>query len=517
VDKIWLTQYPPGVPAEIDADAYASLVEIFEQNCARYAERTAFSNFGSGLSYQELAVQSLAFAAYLQQELGLQPGERVALMMPNLLQYPIALFGCLRAGLTVVNVNPLYTPRELLHQLQDAEASAIVVLSNFAHVLAAVQAQTKLRHVIVTEVGDCFPFFKRHLFNFVVRYIKRLVPTYRLPQALSFHAVLAQGRRLSFTPVPIRRTDLAFLQYTGGTTGVAKGAMLSHRNMLANMQQVSAWIGEVITGDKEVALTALPLYHIFCLTANCLCFMQYGVHNLLITNPRDMSALVASLRKTPPTLVTGVNTLFNALLNVPGFAQLDFSRLKLSVGGGSAVQPAVAERWQRVTGRPILEGYGLTESSPVVCVNPRHITHFTNSIGLPLPSTEISLRDEQGHEVALGQPGELWVHGPQVMQGYWRRPKDTAEVLTPDGWLKTGDIATVDAQGFVRIVDRKKDLILVSGFNVYPNEIEEVVSSHPGVLEVACIGIPDAKSGEAVKIFVVPKPGTVILQNTALC
>jgi long-chain acyl-CoA synthetase len=514
VEKIWLKRYPPGIPAEINPDEYHSLVEIFEQSCKKFSDRDAFANRGYAMSFAELDTQARDFAAYLQKQLGLQRGDRVAIMMPNLLQYPVALFGILRAGLTVVNVNPLYTPRELEHQMNDSGAQAIVIIANFAHVLAEVIGRTRIQHVIITEIGDLLPFPKSLIVNFVVKYIKKMVPAYNLPGAVSFKTVLSKGQKLSLEPVKLTGDDLAFLQYTGGTTGVAKGAMLTHRNIIANVQQVSVFIGAAIEEGKEIAITALPLYHIFCLTINCLAFMKFGALNVLITNPRDMAGFVKDLQDIGKfTFISGVNTLFNGLIHNPDFAKLDFSGLKLAVGGGMAVQRAVADKWQKLTGTRILEGYGLTESSPVVCVNPTDVKEFNGTIGLPLPSTEIFLRDDQGNEVPAGERGELCVRGPQVMRGYWQRPDETAKTVTADGWLLTGDIATVDEQGFVRIVDRKKDMILVSGFNVYPNEIEDVIAHCGGVLEVACIGVPDEKSGEAVKVFVVRKPGAPLSEN----
>lgn len=509
MDKIWLNRYPEGIPAEINPDAYSSLVEIFEQSCQKYSDHDAFANMGYVMSFAELDAKSRDFAAYLQKGLGLQVGDRVAIMMPNLLQYPVALFGTLRAGLTVVNVNPLYTPRELEHQLNDSGAKVIVILANFAHVLAQVVDKTILEKVVVTELADLLPFPKSALINLVVKYVKKMVPDYKLPGAVTFKSILKEGQNLTFDPVTLNGDNLAFLQYTGGTTGVAKGAMLTHRNMVANMLQVSAYVGPVLEEGKEVIITALPLYHIFCLTVNCLLFAQQGGLNVLITNPRDIPGFVKELQKVGKfTAISGVNTLFNGLLNNPDFAKLDFSALKLAVGGGMAVQRAVADKWKKTTGVRILEGYGLTESSPVVCVNPIDLEEFSGSIGLPVPSTDISIRDENGNEAPLGDAGELCAKGPQVMLGYWQRPEETAKTITEDGWLLTGDIATVDEQGFVRIVDRKKDMILVSGFNVFPNEIEDVIAHLDQVIEVACIGVPDEKSGEAVKVFVVLKPGT---------
>ncbi len=506
MEKVWLKRYPPNVPAEINPDEYRSLVEVFDRSCCQFGRRLAFVNMGYGMTYAELEQTSRAFAAWLQQDLGLEKGERVAIMLPNLLQYPVALFGALRAGLVVVNVNPLYTPRELEHQLKDSGAKAILILANFAHVLAEVIERTEIRTAIVTEIGDLLPYWKAKVVNLVVRHIKKGVPNYALPNAVGFKETLAGGARLTLRPVAVTGDDLAFLQYTGGTTGLSKGAMLTHRNLLANMRQIVAWVGSVIHEGEEIVITALPLYHIFCLTVNCLCFLHFGGLNVLITNPRDIPLFVREIRSWKFTVITGVNTLFSALVNHDKFAGLDFSSLRLTVGGGAAVQRTVAERWRAMTGVPILEGYGLTEAAPVICVNPVDIEDFTGSVGLPVPSTDVQLRDEDGREVPPGERGELCARGPQVMRGYWRRPEETARALR-DGWLLTGDVATVDEQGFFRIVDRKKDLILVSGFNVYPNEVEAVAIGCEGVLEVACIGVPDERSGEAVKVFVVAKPG----------
>lgn len=506
--KVWLNRYPADVAAEINPDRYQSLVDMFEQATARYADQPAFVNMGEVMTFRKLEERSRAFAAYLQQGLGLQKGDRVALMMPNLLQYPVALFGILRAGMVVVNVNPLYTPRELEHQLNDSGASAIVIVSNFAHTLEKVVDKTQVKHVILTRMGDQLSAAKGTLVNFVVKYIKRLVPKYHLPDAISFRSALQHGYRLQYIKPEIINTDLAFLQYTGGTTGVAKGAMLTHRNMLANLEQVRAAYSPLLYERKELVVTALPLYHIFALTMNCLLFIELGGQNLLITNPRDIPGLVKELAKYPFTAMTGVNTLFNALLNNKEFQQLDFSSLHLSAGGGMPVQQVVAERWQKLTGRFLLEGYGLTECAPLVSANPHDIDYHSGSIGLPVPSTEVKMIDDEGEEVPPGEPGELCVKGPQVMLGYWQRPDATDEILQ-DGWLRTGDIAVMDEEGFMRIVDRKKDMILVSGFNVYPNEIEDVVMQHSGVLEVAAVGVPSGASGEAVKIFVVKKDASL--------
>lgn len=504
LNKVWLNRYPADVPAEIDADRYSSLIELFEQAASRYADRPAFINMGQAMTFRKLEERSRAFAAYLQQGLGLKKGDRVALMMPNLLQYPIALFGILRAGMIVVNVNPLYTPRELEHQLNDSGASAIVIVSNFAHTLEKVVAKTKVEHVILTRLGDQLSPAKGTLVNFVVKYIKRMIPKYHLPDALSFRSALQKGYEMQYVRPDISNDDLAFLQYTGGTTGVAKGAMLTHRNMQANLEQTKATYGSLLKEGKELVVTALPLYHIFALTVNCMLFIDLGGTNLLITNPRDIPALVKELAKHRFTAITGVNTLFNALLNDAEFTKLDFSSLTLSAGGGMAVQKAVAERWEKLTGHYLLEGYGLTECSPLVSVNPYDIRYHSGSIGLPVPSTDIMLVDEAGNEVAEGEPGELCIKGPQVMTGYWQQPAATDEVLK-NGWLQSGDIVTVDEQGFIRIIDRKKDMILVSGFNVYPNEIEDVLMQHPKVREAAAVGVPNEISGETVKICVVKK------------
>ncbi len=508
MEKVWLKRYPADVPAEIDPDRYSSLIEMFENAALRYADQPAFINMGEVMTFRKLEERSRAFAAYLQQGLGLQKGDRVALMMPNLLQYPIALFGVLRAGMIVVNVNPLYTPRELEHQLSDSGAVAIVIVSNFAHTLEKVVFKTQVRHVILTRMGDQLSAAKGTLVNFVVKYIKRLVPKYYLPDAISFRTVLQKGRRMQYVKPDVINTDTAFLQYTGGTTGVAKGAILTHRNMQSNLEQAKAAYAPLLQPGRDLVVTALPLYHIFALTVNCLLFIELGGRSLLITNPRDIPGMVKELSRYPFTAITGVNTLFNALLNNEEFTHLDFSTLRLSVGGGMPVQKAVAEKWETLTGKHLLEGYGLTECSPLVTGNPYDLKHYSGSIGLPVPSTDVRLRDDDGNDVELGKPGELWVRGPQVMLGYWQRPDATDDVLK-DGWLATGDIATMDEDGFLRIVDRKKDMILVSGFNVYPNEIEEVVALHVKVLESAVIGVPNEVSGEAVKVFVVKKDASL--------
>lgn len=503
--RVWLTSYPQGVPAEIDCSKYASLVDLFEQSAARYANRPAFTNLGITLTYQGIEAASRTFATFLQQALGLPKGERVAVMMPNLLQYPVAVFGILRAGLVVVNTNPLYTPRELRHQLVDSGASAIVILENFAHVLEKVLADTPVKTVITTRVGDLLGWRRSVLVNFVVKYARKQVPPFKLTEAVAFRQALAIGAERTLEKPPLGSEDIAFLQYTGGTTGVAKGAMLTHGNMVANTLQSVAWHTPALRDEAEVVITALPLYHIFALTINCLTFIKMGGLSHLITNPRDMPGFVKELGKTRFTCITGVNTLFNGLLHTPGFAELDFSALKLSIGGGMALQQSVAERWKEVTNCPLIEGYGLTETSPLACANPLDIKGFSGSIGVPVPSTDCSIQDEQGRFLPPGTAGELCFRGPQVMKGYWNRPDETVKVLSGDRWLRTGDIAQMDERGFVKIVDRKKDMIIVSGFKVYPNEIEAVLAAHPGVLEAAAVGVTDSQSGEAVKIVVVKK------------
>lgn len=504
MDKIWLKNYPAGVPETIDPDHFASLVDILEQSIEKYGEKTAFVNMDSEMSFKELDLKTRDFAAYLHSS-GLKKGDAVAVMMPNLLQYPVALFGILRAGMTVVNVNPLYTPRELKHQLVDSQAKALVILENFAQTYEKIKAEAPLDLVITTQIGDQLPLLKRFLVNFVVKYVKCMVPSHNLKGTVSFNQVLAKGSIADYKRPEVSGDDIAFLQYTGGTTGVAKGAMLSHRNMVANLEQVSSVITPIINDGEETIITALPLYHIFALTANCLTFIKHGGKNVLITNPRDMPNFVKELNKYSFSMISGVNTLFNGLLNTKGFKDVNFSNLKIALGGGMAVQRAVAEEWERVTKSRLLEGYGLTECAPVVTVNPYDIEHYTGSIGLPVPSTDMRIVDsDTREEVALGEPGELEVKGPQVMVGYLNRPDATAESIK-DGWFATGDMATVDDRGYFKIVDRKKDMILVSGFNVYPNEIEDVLAEHPKILESAAIGVPHESSGEAVKVFIVAK------------
>ncbi|TLU67643.1 long-chain-fatty-acid--CoA ligase FadD [Thalassotalea litorea] len=510
MDKIWLEKsYPPGVPAEIDADKYQSLAELLIKYSQQYADNIAFINMDVKLSYRQLAEQATAFAAYLQQDLGLKKGDKLAIMVPNTLQYPIALFGGLLAGLTIVNVNPLYTARELKHQLNDSGTQAIVIIENFAHTLEEVIDDTPVEKVILTSLGDRLGFLKGNLVNLVVRHVKKMVPAFKLNNTINFNQVLDKGARLNFQPVAVSGDDLAFLQYTGGTTGVSKGAMLTHRNMIANLEQAKAFLGPILEDGKEFVVTALPLYHIFALTANCMLFITLGGTNLLITNPRDMPNFVKELKKYKFTTLTGVNTLFNGLLNTKGFKDLDFSHLKLALGGGMAVQQPVAERWQQVTRTRLLEGYGLTECAPLVTVSPYNQKAYNGTIGLPAPSTDVKVIDELGNERPVGEAGEMIVKGPQVMKGYYNRPEATDEVLK-DGWLYTGDIATMDENGYFKIVDRKKDMIIVSGFNVFPNEIEEVVMMHTDIIEAAAIGIPHDVSGEMVKIFVVTR-------NTQLC
>lgn len=503
MEKIWLKSYPSGVPAEIDVNTYASVRDVFDESCAKFGPRRAYSCMGKAITFTELDELSRAFGAFLEGR-DLKKGARVALMMPNILQYPVCLFGTLRAGYTVVNTNPLYTARELEHQLVDSGAEAIVVVENFAHTLSEVVGKTQLKQVIVTSIGEMLGV-KGLLVDFVLRHVKKMIPAWDIPGAMWFSEALAEGGRGTLERVLLGHDDIAFLQYTGGTTGVAKGAMLLHRNIVANLLQAGAWVKPFIGNEQHVIITPLPLYHIFSLTANCLVFMTLGAENVLITNPRDIPGFVKEMDKHRFTGITGVNTLFNALLNNPDFGKLDFSRLELTLGGGMAVQQAVAEKWKQVTGKPLIEAYGLTETSPAATMNPFTLREYNGSIGLPVPSTELILRDDEGREVPLGQPGEICIRGPQVMAGYWHRPDETAKVIDQDGWLATGDVGSMDERGFVRIVDRKKDMILVSGFNVYPNEIEAVVATHPGVLECAAIGIPDAKSGEAVKLFVVRK------------
>jgi long-chain acyl-CoA synthetase len=510
MDKVWLKNYPVGIPAEIDPDEFRSIPDLLEQVFAKFADRPAYHNLGRTISYAELERLSRAFAAYLQGLPGMSKGERVAIMSPNLLQYPVVLFGILRAGMTVVNVNPLYTARELEHQLKDSGARAIVIVENFAQTLQQILGKTKVRHVITTQVGDMLPIPRRWLVNLVIRYVRKMVPPWQIADATTLADALERGGSARFSPVDIGAEDLAFLQYTGGTTGVAKGAMLTHRNILANLEQTGIWVSVSFVEGKEIVIAPLPMYHIFCLTAT-LSFMKRGSLSVLITNPRDLPALVKEMGNWKFTAMTGVNTLFNGLLNTPGFDKLDFSTLKVVVGGGAAVQKPVAERWQQLTGHHLTEAYGLTEASPGVCGMPLSAP-WDGTVGLPLPSTDVSIRDDEFNELPVWtgvgdlekHTGELCVRGPQVMKGYWNNPAETASAIQ-DGWLKTGDVGHVDPLGRVTITDRKKDMILVSGFNVYPNEVESVVAAHPGVLECAVVAVPDEKSGEAVKVVIVRK------------
>lgn len=503
MEKVWLKNYPEGVPEFIDTNEYKSLADLFEQSITAYKDRPAYTNLGRSISYAELEDLSRDFGAYLTNQAGLVKGDRIAIMMPNLMQYPVVLFAALRAGLVVVNTNPLYTDRELEHQLKDSDAKAIVILENFAHTLADVIEHTNVETVITTRIGDLAKFPKSLLVNFVVKHVKKMVPAFSLPKAISFNDVLEKGKNQPFANADISHDDVAFLQYTGGTTGVAKGAALTHENMIANLLQAHSWASQDFVDGQEVFITALPLYHIFSLTANAMFALKIGANSVLITNPRDMPGFIKELSKTKFSYITGVNTLFNGLLNTPGFKDLDFSHLKLALGGGMAVQEFVANKWQEVTGHVLVEAYGLTETSPAACINPIDIKGYNGSIGLPLASTEICLKDEDGKLLGFDEPGELCIRGPQVMQGYWNRPDETEKVLSDDGWLKTGDVAVVNTEGFVKLVDRLKDMIIVSGFNVYPNEVENVVALHPKVLEVGAIGVEHEKSGEAVKIFVV--------------
>ena len=505
MEKPWLDSYEKGVKAEIDETLYQSIPDVFRQSVEKFANQPAFQNMGKTLTYAEVGKLAEDFASYLQNVLKLPRGERVAIMLPNLLQYPIALFGILQAGLVAVNTNPLYTPRELEHQLKDSGATTIIVLENFANTLELVLPRTQIKHVIVASVGEMFGFFKGSLINFVLRKVKKMVPEYCISDTIPFQTALKEGAAHTFRPVTLTREDTALLQYTGGTTGVAKGAILSHGNICANMQQAAEWIVNLLRPGKETVIAALPLYHIFALTVNLMIFTQAGSKIILITNPRDMKSFIGDMKKERVSVFVGVNTLFNGMVNQPDFATVDFSSLKLTLGGGMATQKAVAEKWKSITGTPIVEAYGLTEASPGVCANPLNIPAYTGGIGLPIPSTEIELRDADGNEVAQGEPGEMWIRGPQVMKGYWNRPEETAKVLDSRGFLATGDIAVMDEKGWFKLVDRKKDLIVVSGFNVYPNEVEDVAASHPKVLEAACIGVSSPKTGEALKLFIVKK------------
>ncbi|MGK5085532.1 long-chain-fatty-acid--CoA ligase [Bdellovibrionota bacterium FG-1] len=518
MDKIWTSSYEKGVPAEIDSRIYKSIPDLLRHSFERFPERPAFHNMGKTLTFSEIDALSRDFGSYLQNTLDLSKGDRVAIMMPNVLQYPVVLFGILRAGMIAVNVNPLYTPRELSHQLKDSGAKAIVILANFAHVLEKSIAGTDVRHVVVTELGDLLGQPKKTVVNFVVKRIKKMVPAWNIAQAASFASALKAGAHASLRVVELGHDDIAFLQYTGGTTGISKGAMLTHGNIVSNMVQARAWIMKALREGEEIVVTALPLYHIFSLTANCFVFSSIGALNLLITNPRDFEGFIKELKKWPFTAFTGVNTLFNALLNHPDFSSISFSSLKLTLGGGMAVQRAVAEKWKQVTGVPLIEAYGLTETSPAACMNPMDLAEYNGFVGLPIPSTEVTIVDDDGKELGIGQAGEVCIRGPQVMKGYWKRPDETALVFLPNGFLKTGDVGIMNEKGFVKLVDRKKDMILVSGFNVYPNEVEDVVVTHPKVLEAAAVGIPDPKSGESVKLFVVKKdPSLTAAEVIAFC
>ncbi|NUN06761.1 MAG: AMP-binding protein [Bdellovibrio sp.] len=512
MEKIWLKNYPKGVAPEVDLSKYSSLYAIYEESIKMFGEKKAFTNMGVSLTFNELDRRVDQFASFLQNELKLKKGDRIAIQMPNVLQFPIIAFAALRSGLIIVNTNPLYTAKEMHHQFKDSGAKAIVILANYAHLLQQILKDTKIESVVITEIGDLFPTPKRLLVNSVVKYIKKMVPAYNLPQAYSFRQALEIGAMKPSALIPTTQEDIAFLQYTGGTTGVAKGAMLLHRNVLANVVQIREWMLPKFVEGKEVAVAALPLYHIFALTLNCFGLLRYGAENVLITNPRDIPGFIKELKKTPFTVLAGVNTLFNALMNNPEFVTIDFKKLKISVAGAMTLQKAVSEKWMSLTKTVIVEGYGLTEASPVVSCNPVDGTDQVGTIGMPFPNTDVKLVDDDGNEVPMGEPGELLCKGPQVMAGYWEKPEETALVLK-DGWLKTGDVATVAPDGFFRIVDRKKDMILVSGFNVYPNEVEEAIASHPGVLEVAAIGVPDEHSGEIVKAVIVKKDSSLTAEE----
>jgi long-chain acyl-CoA synthetase len=502
MEKIWLKNYPAGIPDTINPDSMPSIGAVFNKTVSEYPKNPAVSNMGTVLSYEELDRRATCFAAYLQQKLGVKKGACLAIMMPNLIQYLVAIYGAFKAGMTITNVNPLYTPRELVRQLNDSKAEAIVVLSNFASTVEKALPKLNLKHIFVTDIGDSFPRAKAALVNFIVKRVKKMVPAFELPSPINFLTALKEGSNLNLAPVQLEGGDAAFLQYTGGTTGVSKGAILTHRNMVANMEQAYAWMKPFIEHGKEKMVTALPLYHIFSLLANCFVFMKAASENILITNPRDIGGFIKELQRVKFTSMTGVNTLFNALTNHKNFAKVDFSHFKVVLGGGMAVRKAVADKWQEITGIPITEAYGLTETSPAVTINPLTIKKYTGSIGLPVPSTDIKIIDEEDNELPLGESGELCVKGPQVMKGYLDMPEETAMVLSEDGWLKTGDMARVDEEGYVYIVDRKKDMVDISGFNVYPNEVEEVLMQHPDVNEAAVIGVSHSITGEKLKAFV---------------
>jgi len=513
MDKIWLKEYPEGVPAEIDVNEFPSLREFLEQSFTKYSSLPAFTNMGHSISFGELDEMSRYLGAWLQKNAGLAKGDAVAVMMPNVIQYAVAVAAILRAGLTVTNVNPLYTPRELEHQLKDSGAKAIIMVENFASTLQKVRHNTPIKTVVVTAIGDMLPVPKRHLVNFVIRKVKKMVPAWDIPDAVPFHKALKEGKWQTMDTPPLGHDDIAFLQYTGGTTGVAKGAMLTHRNIIANLLQARAWLSVTVVEGQSVVVTPLPLYHIFSLTANFFVFTLMGGNNILITNPRDLPGFVKELKKQNFTFITGVNTLFNGLLNTPGFEEVDFSHLRVTLGGGMAVQAAVAERWKQVTGKPLVQAYGLTETSPAACINPLTQKDFNGSIGVPISSTEVSIRDEDGNELGIGAVGEICIRGPQVMAGYWNRPDETDKVMLEGGWFRSGDMGRMDENGYIFIEDRKKDMILVSGFNVYPNEVEGVAVTHPAVLEAAAVGIPDEKSGEMVKLFVVCREGQSVTEK----
>ncbi len=503
--KPWLNSYPEGIPENISIDEFASVAEVFDKSVEKYSNLPAFSNFGKTISYSELKEYTSQLGAYLRNDLGLKKGDRVAVMMPNLLQNPIAIFAILRAGLVVVNTNPLYTSRELKHQLIDSGAETIIIVENFCNTLDQIVEETCIKNIIVTRIGDMLPFPKSAIINLVIKYIKRMVPAYSLPNSVMFKQALKLGSQHRFETVPCNHYDIAFLQYTGGTTGISKGAVLTNKNMVANVQQASAWIKNTLGNEPQIIVTALPLYHIFSLTANCLTFMKHGWMNYLITNPRDINGFVKEIKNLKFAAITGVNTLFNGLLNHPEFQDVDFSKILATLGGGMSVQHSVAQRWKETTGGTLIEAYGLTETSPAACMNPMDLEDYNGMIGLPISSTEVTIQDDGWNELKIGDQGEICIRGPQVMQGYWQRPRETANVLSADGWLHTGDIGIMNKDGFVKIVDRKKDMILVSGFNVFPNEIESTISEHPDVLEVGVVGKPDEKSGESVMAIIVKK------------
>lgn len=505
MSKVWFKNYDPGVPHTIDVNEFKNITEILEFGFSKFAHRPAFHNMGTTLTFGQIDVLSRRFASYLQNDLGLKKGDRIAIMMPNILQYPIALFGALRAGLVVVNVNPLYTPRELEHQMKDSGAQAIVIFANSAHTLEKVLKNTPVKHIILTQIGDMLNFPKNLIVNFVIKNVKKMVPAFNLEKTIDFKSILASGDPTKYKKPDMVHDDIAFLQYTGGTTGVAKSAILTQGNIVANMLQARAWIKNYIADGQEILITPLPLYHIFSLTANCFVFCSVGALNILITNPRDIPGFVKEMKKWKFTAITGVNTLFNGLLNNADFRTLDFSHLKVALGGGMAVQKAVADRWSQVTGRPLIEAYGLTETSPAACINPMTLKDYNGFIGLPIPSTDVEIKDDDSKTVPIGEVGEICIRGPQVMKGYWMRPDETEKVMTTDHFFRTGDLGYMTPEGYVKIVDRKKDMILVSGFNVYPNELEDVICQNPKVLECAAVGIPDEKSGEAIKIFVVKR------------